>query len=304
MSDFVQPNLWGQDQLDEDIRASIEAFRNDRFEESAELYPNSFEEVRDSMETLLEQTIDLSMLAETAREVLSNSTLVEALRYLAGPPISDDDLLVLVDAKSTVHFKNPDVEARIVQTIRTTLDHRRFPWVMENRAPTEIERHAAIIGSAALMASRRIATWRRNEAKNIQEDGVKAVLREHGFTEIMIPGKRIRTVVEAPKAGQFCGEVKLGSRKADIVISLWDTRIMPIECKVSNSSINSVKRLNNDAAVKARIWKGEFGDLIVPAAVISGVFKRSNIEAAQKAGLMVLWAHRLKDLTNFIDRTQ
>jgi hypothetical protein len=30
---------------------------------------------------------------------------------------------------------------------------------------------------------------------------------------------------------------------------------MPIECKVSNSKANAVKRLNNTAAVKAAVWK-------------------------------------------------
>ena len=30
---------------------------------------------------------------------------------------------------------------------------------------------------------------------------------------------------------------------------------MPIECKVSNSAVNSVKRLNNDAAVKRVVGK-------------------------------------------------
>ena len=49
---------------------------------------------------------------------------------------------------------------------------------------------------------------------------------------------------------------------------------MPLECKVSNSSTNSVKRLNNDAAVKAETWRQDFGTVpIVPAAVLSGVYK-------------------------------
>ena len=302
MSDFVQPKLWPSDQLDKDIASAIEAFRNERFEESAELYPDNFETARDSIETLLEQTVDLSILAEAARDILSDSALIDALRYLAGPPISNDDLLVLVNVRSTLQFHDPDVAARVIATIKATLDRRRFPWVAEDRPPTDIERHAAIIASAALMASQRTQTWRRNQAKTIQENAVKQALVEHGFTET--PIKRIRTAIEAPKAGQFCGEVMLGTRKADIVVTLGDTRIMPIECKVSNSFLNSVKRLNNDAAVKAKIWKGEFGDLIVPAAVISGVFKRLNIEAAQKSGLTVLWAHRLSDLTAFIDQTR
>ena len=43
----------------------------------------------------------------------------------------------------------------------------------------------------------------------------------------------------------------LGTRKADVLVGLHDRRLMPIEAKVSNSFTNSIKRLNNDAAVKA-----------------------------------------------------
>ena len=43
------------------------------------------------------------------------------------------------------------------------------------------------------------------------------------------------------------------------MIGLWDGRKMPLECTVSNSELNSIKRLNNDAAVKAVEWVKEFG---------------------------------------------
>jgi len=57
---------------------------------------------------------------------------------------------------------------------------------------------------------------------------------------------------------------------------------MPIECKVSNSSLNSVKRLNNDAAVKAVGWKRDFGlRQVVPAAVLGGVYNLHNLLEAQ-----------------------
>jgi hypothetical protein len=63
---------------------------------------------------------------------------------------------------------------------------------------------------------------------------------------------------------------------------LWDRRIMAIECKVSNSSTNSVKRLNRGAAGKAEKWLHEFGALgVVPVAVLSGVYKLHNLVGAQ-----------------------
>jgi SpoU rRNA methylase family enzyme len=80
---------------------------------------------------------------------------------------------------------------------------------------------------------------------------------------------------------------------------------MALECKVSNSSTNSVKRLNNDAAVKAEYWLKVFGtSQVVPAAVLSGVFKVMNLAQAQERGLALFWSHDLDKLGAFIDTTR
>ena len=132
---------------------------------------------------------------------------------------------------------------------------------------------------------------------------VKVALRELGFTEVA--SRTIRTISHAPSPGQFCGESVLGNRKGDIIVRLWDDRVMPIECKVSNSSTNSVKRLNNDAAVKASSWKTDFGlRQVVPSAVLSGVYKLHNLRDAQERGLTLFWAHDLGPLTDWITRTK
>lgn len=80
---------------------------------------------------------------------------------------------------------------------------------------------------------------------------------------------------------------------------------MPTECKVSNSSTNSVKRLNNDAAVKAKVWLREFGTAsCIPAAVLSGVFKVHNLLSAQKNDLTIFWSHKLETMISFIESTK
>jgi hypothetical protein len=97
----------------------------------------------------------------------------------------------------------------------------------------------------------------------------------------------------------------LGTRKGDIIARLWHHRVMPIECKVSNSSLNSVKRLNNDAAVKAGSWQRDFGlRQVVPTTVLSGVYNLRNLEDAQERGLTIFWAHSLNPLTEWITRTK
>ena len=73
-----------------------------------------------------------------------------------------------------------------------------------------------------------------------------------------------------------------------------------LRAEVSNSSTNSVKRVNNDAAAKAASWGRDFGDQVVPVAMLSGVFKTHNLVQAQQKGLTLFWAHDLDHLGEFI----
>ena len=75
--------------------------------------------------------------------------------------------------------------------------------------------------------------------------------------------------------------------------------------RLNNSALNSVKRLNNDAAAKATVWIREFGTAqTVPAAMLSGVFKRHNLEQAQDAQLTLFWAHDLDAFVEWIESTR
>jgi len=302
----IDPPIWTEEQLKADLIKSSAAFIKERLEEPLEDYLEAFDEYQGYMEEILETTVDLSELDTSALEVLSDNRLLEAFRYLAGPPISTDDLKVLADASSLTKgalSRSPEVVQRLVSVVRQVLDRRRFAWVVENREPTEAERDAAVMASAALLAASRTQTRRRNLGKELQEARVKEALRELGFTEVV--SRRIPNISHAPEPGEFCGESLLGNRKGDIIVRLWDHRIMPIECKVSNSATNSVKRLNNDAAVKAVSWKSDFGRLqVVPSAVLGGVYKLHNLVDAQERGLTIFWAHDLTPLTEWIVKTQ
>lgn len=299
---------WTGEQLQEDRVAAISAFRRQRLEEPIETYGELFDEERAVMEDLLESTVDLSQLSEEALALLSDRDLQDAFRYLAGPPISQDDLLTLVDAESLSPARlrsDPDLVRRIAEVIRDALDRRRFPWVSEGREPEPAERDAAILASAALAAMRGVETKRRTQGKTAQEAAVRQALLEHGFSLVRIPNASAPTLAQAPKPGEFSMEASLAGRKADLIVGLWDHRVMPIECKVSNSSINSIKRLNNDATAKAEGWIKDLGEVqIVPAAVLSGVYSLHSLEDAQRRGLTLFWAHRLRDLVVWIDSTQ
>ena len=238
----ANPPRWTEDQLDVARLAAIEIFRVERMQEPLEIYVDNFDEFRGTVEELLEATVDLSQVVAIAVEICTNKPLLHALRYFAGPPISEADLEKLADTTlaPTKLRADPALARRVVETILIGLDHRRFPWVMDAREPNESEREAAAVASAALWASQRVRTNRANESKDAQEQAVEDRLVAAGFEKV--PPRQIDTIADAPATGQFCRESLFGSRKADIVVGLYDKRKMPIECKVSNSSTNSIKR--------------------------------------------------------------
>lgn len=274
-------------------------------EEPLEEYLEAFDQYQGVIENLLEQTVDLSDVNSQLIEVVTDANLLEALRYLPGPPISADDLKTVANAALSPKQlkKDPATAQTIVKVIFDGLDRRRFPWVIEGREPTEAERGAAVLASAALMATRRVGTSRRTLDKQQQEEEVLSALANAGLTRV--PTRTVNVLSEGPKAGEFCSESLLGKRKADILVGLWDARLMAIECKVSNSATNSVKRLNNDAAAKAEEWRKDFGTVqVVPSAVLSGVYKLHNLENAQNRGLHLFWAHDIVQLITWIASTK
>lgn len=300
-----EPKRWDLARLELDLKVAVDRFREVRMQEPLEAYLEAFDRYRAAVEDLLEMTVDLSQLGKLAIEVVSEPALLEALRYLAGPPVSADDLRVLTEsslAPSKLR-RDPEASRRVVETVLMGLDRNRFPWVAEDREPTENERAAAAMASAALIASRRVMTDRAGEANQAQEREVADALVDAGMARV--DARSIRALDEAPARGEFCGESLLGRRKADLVVRLWDGRAMPIECKVSNSSLNSIKRVNNDAAVKAGIWLDDFGKLqVVPAAVLAGVYKQAHLLSAQDRGLAIFWSHDLGELAGFVGRTR
>jgi hypothetical protein len=302
----IEPPIWTPEELEQELNKASSVFRSQRLEEPLEDYLEAFDLYQGHIEEFLETTVDFTRLEDAALEVLTYPHLLESFRYLAAPPISEDDLKVLAEAKSfsKSYLKNrPEEVRRLVSIVRQILDRRRFSWVIENRDPTETEKNAAVLASAALMAASRAQTNRRNHGKKEQEEKVQEALKGMGLKKVST--REIPTIAFAPIPGEFCGESVLGSRKGDIIVRLWDHRVMPIECKVSNSSTNSIKRLNNDAAVKAVSWKTDFGlRQVVPAAVLGGVYKLRNLIEAQSRGLTIFWAHDLKPLTEWIANTK
>lgn len=304
---MMWPPKWDDQTLLTDMAMAQARFRVERRDEPREAWIKVIDEYREEFRTLFAtygvaepHRITAAQLADIFRNKLG-----AALRYLPGPPISGDDLKIMAETSLSPRRIAADEEAarRILQIIVQTVDVRRFPWIAEDRKPTCDEQSAAILASATLIAAQRVATIRRNAVKQAQEEAVRAALGSIGLKEVK--RRKIPNLSTAPEPGEFCGESLVGSRKADVVVRLFDGRLMPIECKVSNSATNSVKRLNNDAMQKAARWYRELGEnQVIPTAIMSGVYKLLNLKQAQAAGLYLFWAHRLDEILPFIEATR
>ena len=281
------------------------AFKESRVAEPERVYLDAFWSNSQRIEHVLDVTDDLLSLAMQMPTLLADG-YYDVVRYLSAPPISEDDLYVVAGLSSRSarsKLAMPENVAKICDFVNRTLDAGRFGWVRESRRATEIERRVAVVSTAALLSTQQVQTGRRTLAKRMQEGSLKRYLvKGLGYKEV--PTRRIRTAFDAPKAYEFCGETPVVGKKADVVVGLGDNRFMCVECKVSNSTVNSFKRLNHETVEKAVHWYQALGrNGIVCAALLSGVYSVDNVMAAQGDGVSIFWSHDLGALGTFVRST-
>jgi len=300
-----QPIFWSDRRLESDRNEAIAQFRESRLSEDLEEYRDLCEKYHRLTVEVLKKTGNLrSVDSETAVELLTDEEFRYVLRYLTGPPISADDLKTLSDASlaPTKLKKNPENVENIIHTILSALDPMRFEWVIEDREPEGSEVDEALLATAEMIAMRRMGTQRRMGASRRQEDRVESALGDIGMRKV--ESRDIYSFDSAPETGEFCREAVVLGRKADLVARLWDDRLFLIECKVSNSGVNSVKRLNREAVPKGKHWKNELEGDVVAASVLDGVFKLKNLKDAQDEGIMLFWEHSLGEMKDWILSTK
>lgn len=244
--------------------------------------------------------------AELLSSIVSHKLQFQALRALAAPPISEDDLDTLLDARvnKTAVRRNPALADEIGRLLLAALDPHRFPWVLQGRAPTEVERHTAIMATAVLISMNTVYTRRRSDERDQLEGRLEQLLVEKGYTRAPAPRGGIADVGMLPPRGVFMRQCKLGKHNADLVVMLWDGRLLAVECKASNSTVNGEKRLNKEVVADAGDWYDQFGRSNLVAAALRGVFKPAKVREAQEQGVYLFWWHRIDALADFLDRAR
>jgi XamI-like restriction endonuclease len=293
---LIRPLVLTKEQLERGRETAVARFIEERGREGTEAYRAAFNRIEPIVRRLFAASNDLAAISGDL--LRREPDFVAAARYLAGPPISADDLRTLTGGAVGRRLP-PETAQRVAEVLRAIWDPIRLPWLASRRAPTKHERESAIAWTAGIWAVEQVRTSRRTEASRRQENAVVAILKKAGFNE----KRRIRTMksLDELERGCFMREVTLAGSKCDVPIRLRDGRLLALECKVSNSALNSVKRLIRETGGKARRWHDAFGEQVVTGVVLAGVYKLGNLVDAQETFHVALfWQHDLTRLRRYI----
>ena len=297
--------LWDRDRLDQERLAAAERFREERMKTALERYLRAFEAHENNVRRLLEKSEHLHQLRERAVEIVSDHGLRVALSGVAGPPISFQELATLAGGRrlsSNAIRADPTLATRVVETVLDGLDAQRFPWIRQKRWPTDVERHAAIQSTSAVLAALQVRLIGHTESRSRQEEVVHDALVGLGLRGI--PTRVVAEVTDSPRPGEFCRESVFVGRRVDFLVGLWDERLMALECRLSPSPVNPRRRLTQEAGAKAAQWTAAYGARVVAAVVLRGAFPLVDLVAVQESGIGLFWSHRISELTAWIDKTR
>jgi hypothetical protein len=256
------PPLWNDETLARQAQTALDDFARRRLGEPSDRYSEILRDSRRAITKLVRllSPIDASNPEPALiRAIVANSDLRRSLRYVAGPPVSEDDLGVLVTRKvkrlsNRDLTQNDTLSGEVLKLVCRLADPGRFPWLQQHRAPRPHELKWAIRTTAVLLASQTMQTERRAYGR-VVERALRDRLRAIGYAQVTARNRgRITAPIHMPAELTFYGECSVHGRRTDLLILLPDGRNVAIEAKDSNSVANSVKRVLNDTAAKARHW--------------------------------------------------
>jgi hypothetical protein len=306
---FIFPKQYTRGEMEDTATKSAQLFKDARERDEqkwAGFYDKAFRESMEKVGYILEQSDALTKLEEVAADLFGGDYL-ETLRYMDRPTVSNDDFINLTPGGTSSKTKLADEDAarEAMEFIIRNLNDNLFPWYAKKSQPSDADLLAAKRSIAALMADQKTKTKKRGQSSKKQESLVReGLVREAGYE--IVPGHDIKVAGNAPGEGEvFATETSINDVKADVVLGLHDGRFMALECKVSNSTVNSYKRLNHEASDKVKKWSAMFGSSVfVGGAVLQGIYSVGNLMEAQEDGTSIFWSMDLKPLIDFVKQAK
>lgn len=253
---------------------------------------------REEVEDALDATRDL---ASIDKALLESGRHARALRFLLGPPLSQDQFLLACPkwSKNSEKTGRPLTEGSaraFAEAFELWKDLDRTAYADDKEA-----RRRAIEATAILIASNSFATQKRMRLAKAQEDAAAAVLDDLGFEKVNLGHVDSTGVIldgQYARATQFV-TADGSSQEVDIAVGLSNGRILALECKVSNDRTNSIKRIN-DILKKASGWQIQWGRFVITGALLQGVFSEKEPRRLLDNRVEIFWSHRLEKFKVFL----
>lgn len=308
------PQSWTERELQRETEAARRLFVADRLtalgrEQAA--YEAGIAAHAETVRELLRRTHDLTSIDAQA---LEERAVLDIARYVVVPPISLDDLDTLTDAsfgrwigQTTDRGARPPKTAfhTAAKIIGERLDRERAIWLKSKRTPTAAERAGFSRSTASIRTTSAIQTARRMESSARQEEAARAAARKARYKAVSPPATLTDPIREMPPSSYASASRRLADTNMDIAVRLRESHgtgllFLALEAKVSNSALNSRKRLLEVLRKRER-WDAS-GKLyrFRTGAVLGGVYDVRRLAEAQDGGVFLFWEHRLGDLTAFL----
>lgn len=267
-----------------------------------QLWFTHLDDARKEVEAALAATSNLANIPEG---LIASGAHSRALRFLLAPPLSQDQFMIICPKWSKTLEKkglplSPEAAAAFDELFAKRSDTSRVSNLSDPH-----NRTSAIESTAILIAANEFATARRMLLADVQQRSVSELLRQRGYQRVALgivdePGSLAEKTFAL--ATQFT-TADGSSHEVDVAIGLAKKAILAIECKVSNDRTNSIKRVN-DVLKKASAWKRQWGNFVVTAALLQGVFSRREPRRLMDNNVEIFWSHRLESLADWLDHAE
>ncbi len=296
---------------DPDIAQSVSDYNAWFTAHAPRFWSEARERAAEAIASLMASTADLRELSPDC--LVAPSDLLTVLRAATAPPIAKERLVTLANVRISVvnrlhkgeglpiRWKREEL-TRLTDRIATMLDPVTFPWVREDRAPTELERAKALL----IVGDRTTSTFYNPLLRNEQEARQVVLMRGHlkslGYEPVAGSGIDMpprtytihRNVPYETENGDTIGLT------VDCVVNPGDGRpVALIEMKSAGDFTNVNKRRKEEAS-KAINVRRKHGDKVAFLLQLSGHFNRGYCTYAVNESIDWAWDHRLADLDQYL----
>ena len=232
------------------------------------------------------------------------------MRHFLAPPVSQDQFKLICPSwsksseKTGAGLSSDKAEATELVFLERRSRHLTA-WVDRMRPPRIAELSAAVGAIAPLMANQGISTAKRGRLSIAQENSVLELLNAKQWARLQ--SSLVSTGGQLP-ARSFMYKTRFASginesKEVDVACGMGGTVVLALECKVTNDTTNSVKRVD-DVLNKANAWRSQWGAYVRPAALLQGVIKSSDVQRLLANGVEVFWSHRLDLFGDWLEANQ